>query len=128
MNMSTLKQQLCAQSISGFDEDCKEAQMQARRLKKIYNQNPSVENWEEYRVARAVKGKLINKKKRNGYCEYCQKACDSPKAMWQACKTARKLSPVYSYLPPIQRNDKITTNNPKEKSRNIQRDIFFRST
>lgn len=69
MNMSTLKQQLCAQSISGFDEDCKEAQMQARRLKKIYNQNPSVENWEKYRVARAVKGRLINKKKRNNYYE-----------------------------------------------------------
>lgn len=79
--MSTPKQQLCARSILGFDEECKKAQMRAHWLKKIYNQNPSVENWEEYRVARAVKGRLINKKKQNGYRKYCQKACDPPKAM-----------------------------------------------
>lgn len=122
--MSMPKQRSCARSIPGFDEDCKEAQMQARRLKKIYNQVPSLENWEEYRVARAFKGRLINKKKRNGYCEYCQKACESPKAMWQACKTACKLGPVYSYLPPIQRSDKTTTNDPREKVE-IFRNIFF---
>ena len=81
MNVSTCKLQLCAQSIPGFDGECKVAQMQACRLGKIYNQNPSVENWEKYQVARAVKGRLINKKKRNGYCEYCQKACDFLKAM-----------------------------------------------
>lgn len=44
--------------------------------------------------------------------------------MWQACKTARKLGPVYSYLLPIQRNDKITTNNPKEKVE-IFKETFF---
>lgn len=98
--------------------------MRARRLKKIYNQVPSLENWEEYRVARAFKGGLISKKKRNGYREYCQKACESPKAMWQACKTAHKLGPVYSYLPPIQRSDKTTTNDPREKVE-IFRNIFF---
>ncbi len=113
--MSTPKQQLCIRSIPGLDEECKEAQMQVCQLKKIYNQNSSVENWEEYRVARAVKRRLINKKKQNGYREYCQKACDSPKAIWQACKTACKLGPLYSYLPSIQRNDKTTTNDPKKK-------------
>ena len=44
MNMSMPKQRLCTCSIFGFDEKCKVAQMQARRLKKIYNQNPSMEN------------------------------------------------------------------------------------
>lgn len=63
-------------------------------------------------------------RKQNGYREYCQKTCDSLKAMWQACKTARKLGPVYSYLPPIQQNDKTTTNNPKEKVE-IFKETFF---
>lgn len=99
----------------GFDEECGELQMRARRLKKAYNRNPSADTWEEFRVARAVKGRVIDKNKRDGYRDYCQKACDFPKAMWQACKTARRPGPVHSYLPPIQRSDKSTTNNPEEK-------------
>lgn len=126
INESTPKQRLCARSLPGFDEECKELQMRARRLKKAYNWNPSADTWEEYRVARAVKGRVIDKKKRNGYREYCQKACDSPRAMWQACKTARRPGPVQSYLRPIQRIDKTTTNNPEEKVE-IFKNGFFHS-
>ena len=108
----------------GFDEECKELQMRARRLKKAYNRNPSADTWEEYRVARAVKGRVIDKKKRDGYRNYCQKACDSPKAMWQACKTARRPGLVYSCLPSIQQSDKSTTNNPEEKVE-IFKNAFF---
>lgn len=64
INESTPKQRLCARSIPGFDEECKEAQMRARRFKKTYNRNPSAETWEEYRLAGAVKGRLIDKKKK----------------------------------------------------------------
>lgn len=81
MNKSTPKQRLCARSMPEFDEECKELQMRARRLKKAYNRNASADTWEEYRVATAVKGRVINKKKRDGYCDYCQKACGFPKAM-----------------------------------------------
>ena len=44
--------------------------------------------------------------------------------MWQACKKACKLGPVYSYLPLIQRNDKTTTNDLKEKVE-IFEETFF---
>lgn len=40
MNKSTPKQRLCARSMPGFDEECKELQMRAHRLKKAYHQNP----------------------------------------------------------------------------------------
>ncbi len=75
-------------------------------------------------MAKAVKGRVIDKKKRNGYRDYCKKACDSRKAMWQACKTARRQGSVQSYLPPIQRSDKSTTNNPEEKVE-IVKNAFF---
>ena len=110
---------------SGFDEQCKEAQMQALRLKKIFNRNPSAENWEEYRVARAFKGRLINKKKRDSYHEYCQKACDFPIAMRQAYKTARKPGQRSSYLPLIQRSDKSTTNDPRERLKYLETHFFL---
>lgn len=37
INESTPKQRFCACSLPEFDEECKELQMRARRLKKAYN-------------------------------------------------------------------------------------------
>ena len=54
-----------------------------------------------------------------------EKACDSPKAIWQACKTACKICQGYSYLPSIQRNDKTKTNNPEEKFEIFKETFFF---
>ncbi len=53
-----------------------------------------------------------------------KKACDFPKAIWQACKTACKLCQVYSYLLPIQRNDKTKPNNPKENVEIFKKTFF----
>lgn len=60
--------------------------MQAHWLKKIYNKSSSAVDWEDYWVTRLFERRLIDKKKRDGHWESCQKAYDSPKAIWQACK------------------------------------------
>lgn len=46
-------------------------------------------------MARTIKGRVIDKKKRDVYYNYCQKTCDSPKAIWQACKTIQKPGVLY---------------------------------
>ncbi len=38
-------------SIRGFDEECKETQMKARRLKKIWKKEGTIESWKEFRLA-----------------------------------------------------------------------------
>lgn len=87
MNKSIPKQQLCPRFMPRFDEKCKKLQMRAHQLKKAYNQNLSADTREKYCVARVIKKKVIDKKKKDRYRNYCQKACNSPKAMWQTCKT-----------------------------------------
>ena len=56
IDVSTPRARLCPRSVPGFDEECKGAQMRARRLKKIWKKEGTEESWEEFRLARAEKG------------------------------------------------------------------------
>ncbi len=51
MDISIPKAKLCPKSIPGFDEKCKDAQMRARRLKKIWKKEGTKESWEAFRLA-----------------------------------------------------------------------------
>ena len=45
----------------GFDRECKEAQVKARRLRKIFNRRGTEEAWEDYKIARSKAGYVIRK-------------------------------------------------------------------
>lgn len=83
------KAKLCARSILGFGEDCKDAQMGTRRLKKIWKKKGTEDSWEAFRLARAKKSRVITKVKKKAYCESRAEACNSPKELWNAVKKAK---------------------------------------
>ena len=60
MEASIPKARLCPKSVPGFDENCKDAQMRAKRLKKTWKKEGTEESWEEFRLARAEKGRVIS--------------------------------------------------------------------
>lgn len=58
------KARLCPRSVPAFDKDCKDAQMRARRPKKIWKKEGTEETWEAFRLARGEKGRVIAKVKK----------------------------------------------------------------
>lgn len=113
---------LFPRSIPGFDEECKEAQMRARSLKKsvkkIFHRSFG------RNIDRAFKEKLINMKKQGVYREYCNKACKSPHTMWKACNTTRQISTRHAYLPAFRRPENSLTDDPREKIEILKQKIF----
>ena len=102
-------------SVPGFDEKCKETQMKARRLKKIWKKEGTVESWEEFRLARAEKGRVIAKAKRKVYRKSREEACASPDSMWKAVRQTKNRAFKQPCLPNIQKSDGYPAIEPQEK-------------
>ncbi len=81
MDISIPKARLCPKSILGFDEECKDAQMRARRLKTIWKKECIEESWEAFRLARADKGRIIANVKKKSYRKSRTEACTSPEEL-----------------------------------------------
>ena len=79
INVFTLRAKLCPRLVSGYDKECKGAQMRAKKLKKIWKKERTEKIWEEFRLAWAKKGRLIAKVKKKVYCESRVEACRSSK-------------------------------------------------
>ena len=103
---STPLVRLCKYSKPGFDEECKEAVTTAKHLHKVYQERETEEAWEDYKLARNWKKTLIRKMKRKQYRESREQACESPAAMWRACKASRRSGPPpQACTPAIRRPD-----------------------
>ena len=81
IEFSTPLVQICKRSVPGFDCECKEAQMRARHLHKIYQREGTDESWNDYVEARSFKKTVIKKAKRKEYRESREKACQNPGTM-----------------------------------------------
>lgn len=64
MNVFIPKARLCSKSIPRFDKDYKDAQIEIRRLKKIWNKKAIKEIWETFKVACEEKCEVIAKVKK----------------------------------------------------------------
>ena len=51
MTLAIPKARLSPKSVPRFDEECKEIQMKARRLKKIWKKEETEKSWENFRIA-----------------------------------------------------------------------------
>lgn len=77
MNLAIPKAKISPKSIPEFDEKCKEVQMKARRLKKIWKREETEESWESFGLAWAEKGRVIAKAKKVTYRKLREEACAS---------------------------------------------------
>ena len=121
MTLAIPKARLSPKSVPGFDEECKEIQMKARRLKKIWKKEETDESWEDFRLARAEKGRVIAKAKRKAYRKSREEACASPESMWKAIKHVQNRTSRQPCLPNIQRSDGSYITEPKEKIEELKK-------
>jgi YD repeat-containing protein len=74
---STPKAKPSPRSIHGWTEECKAAQMTARRLRRRFQRTRLEADWEAYRQARNYKGRLIKKTLRDAHRSRVREAADT---------------------------------------------------
>ena len=125
IEVSTPTIHICKYSMPGFDEECKEAVMEANRLHRRHQSTRSQEDWEDYVIARNWKKTLITKMKRRAYRESREKACESPIAMWKASKSARRSGPPpQACIPSIRKEDGSLEDNSMNKLKILKKSFF----
>lgn len=124
IEFSTPLVRICKRSVPGFDCECKEAQMRARRLHKVFQRDGTEENWHRYVEARSFKKSVIKKAKRREYRESREKACQNPGTMWKAGRAARHSGPPSQACIPALKSSKGFENDPKKKIDLLQETFF----
>lgn len=125
VEISTPMVKICSRSKPGFTLECKEAQMKARRLRKIFNRLGTEEAWEEYRASRLEAGYIIRKTSRKAYRESREEACDSVAKMWKAVRWTKNRKPRLTTLPALKIPSTTQyETNPKKKIE-LLRNAFF---
>ena len=93
---------VCPKSVPGWTPEIKDAQMQARRLRRKHQEVGTEQAWEEYRTARNLKGRLIKKLLRKNHRERVQEATGSPQGLWKLAKWAKNREQRQPFTPPIR--------------------------
>jgi hypothetical protein len=65
----------------GWTKECKEAQAEARRLKRQNSREYTDESWEAYRATRNLKGRIIKRALQQGYRDQVEESMKNPKKM-----------------------------------------------
>ena len=71
----------CQRSLPGWTTEIKEAQTQARHLRRHYQRYHTEEAWEAYKKARNLKGRLIKKALQRSHNERVQQASTFPEGL-----------------------------------------------
>ncbi len=115
------KARLSPKSVPGFDKECKETQMKAGRLKKIWKKEGTIESWKEFRLARAEKSRVIANAKRKVYRKSREEACASPNSMWKAVRQTKNRAFKQPCFPNIQKSDGYIATEPQEKIEEVKK-------
>ncbi len=70
----------------GFTRECKEAQQNAKRLKRCWRKLQTAEAWEAFRETYNQKSNVIKKAMRDQYRKETDEACKNPAQIWKRCK------------------------------------------
>lgn len=111
-------------SVAGFTKECKEAQMEARRLRRKAKRARTEESWEQYKRARNRKARLIDKALKTAHRERVETASESIEGLWKVAKWAKNSSPRPSYVPLLRNQDKNLRDGIKGKI-NVLKGTFF---
>ena len=111
-------------AVAGFTKECKEAQMEARRLKMRAKCVRTEELWEQYRRARNRKARLINKAPKNAHREQVETASESIEGLWKVAKWAKNSSPRLLYVP-VLRNKGGNLEDEMEEKVDVLKGTFF---
>ena len=111
-------------SIPGWNPEIKEAQMEARRLRRQDQAARTPESWEAYRAARNLKGRLIKKALRKAHRDRVQEATSSLEGLWRTARWAKNRGAQPATTPPIRRPDGEMERDPERKAKLLQEAFF----
>jgi hypothetical protein len=114
----------CDRSISGWAQECKEAQRMAQRLRIRYQRTRNQDDWEAYRHARNHNGRLIRKTLRDAHRSRVREPTTTPQSLWRLTRWARKRNAGHPFTPPLERPDATLEHDHEVKAR-MFRDAFF---
>lgn len=110
----------------GFTPECKEAQLNAKKLKRGWKKLGTEESWEVFREARNHKARIIKKAMKLQYRIETENACDPPTSMWKQCKWSRNRTPREVCMPALHSHPRrMPESCPKAKAE-ILINRFFR--
>lgn len=101
IHASTPWVKISPRSRPGFTPECKEAQLNAKKLKRRWRKLGTKEAWEAFREARNNKARIIKKTMKLQYRTETENACDSPINMWKRCKWSRNRTPREACMPAL---------------------------
>jgi hypothetical protein len=120
----TSKARPCERSIPEWTQECKDAQMMARRLRRIYQRTQSERDWEAYREARNYKTRIIEKTLRNAHRSRVEEASSTQEGLWRLARRPRKREIRHSFTPPLRRADGTLEHEHGAKAEML-REAFF---
>lgn len=109
----------------GFTRECKEAQQNAKRLKRRWRKLQTAEAWEAFREARNQKSRVIKKAMRDQYRKETDEACENPAQMWKRCKWSRNREAKQAAMPPLHSHPPRTPETDPVKKAQILLNQFF---
>jgi hypothetical protein len=114
----------CLRSVPGWTDECKEIQMECRRLKRRHQITRNSSDWDEYKRVRNRKKWVYKKALTTQHRDKVEEATKEPKGLWQLAKWAKnRSSPYQSFTPNIQGPNGLTTS-PAGKAK-VFKDTFF---
>ena len=111
---------------AGWTTECKEIQLETRRLKRQNGRVQTEESWEAYRTARNQKGRIIRKALLQGHQEQVERAMKSPESMWKLAKWARNREVVTATTTPALKDPTTDTEytEVQDKARLLKNTFF----
>lgn len=111
-------------SVPGWTPEIKEAQMEARRLRRQYQRLRTTESWEAYRQARNRKGRLIKRTLRKAHRIRIQEATASTTGLWKLTKWARNREQRQACTPPLRGEQGKLIMDLQQKAELLQHTFF----
>jgi hypothetical protein len=109
-----------------WTQECREAVNDARKARRVYTKNQTIEAWEEYVRIKNKKGKIIAKAKRDDFRQHMQQASESQEGLWRIARWASqraKGATRHVSIPTLKRGTR-EAQDPRSKAE-LLKDVHF---
>jgi ribonuclease HI len=121
---TTPKLNLSKYSREGWNKECKEIQMDTRRKRREAQRSEDPGTWEEYRILRNQKGRLIKKTRQMEHRERVEQATADPRGLWKLAKWARNRESPIGRISKLQTPQGTLTDEPLQKAKILSKKFF----
>jgi len=114
----------CSRSVTGWNQECKDVQMECKRLRRRFMMTQELNDWDEYKRTRNRKKRIHQKALKTQHREKIEEATASTKGLWQLARWAKNRTSQYrGFTPNIQGPEGLIT--ASEGKARIFKETFF---